>query len=106
MNSQLEQHLLVKYDYGNMTIVDLKKLRGRCMKRIVKAGVFKAECLKLMDEVKNTSIPIWITKHGEPIAKLVPIDENIPSLFGKMKGTLRIKKDIVRPIEEEWDANS
>ena len=38
------------------------------------AGVFKARCLQVMDQVKATRTPVIITKRGKPIAKLVAVD--------------------------------
>lgn len=75
------------------------------MKRIIQAGVFKAECLKMMDEVKKTKNPIIVTKHKIPIVKIVPIEDKKHSLFGKMKGTAHIKGDIIQPIDEVWNAD-
>lgn len=76
------------------------------MKRIIQAGVFKAKCLKIMDEVQNKKQTVIITKRKTPIVKLVPIEEEEQSLFGKMKGTVHIKGDIIQPIGEDWDACS
>jgi prevent-host-death family protein len=70
----------------------------------VPAGEFKARCLKLMDEVQATRRPVVITKRGKPVAKLVPIDEQVPSLFGRMKGTVTIHGDIINPIPQDWHA--
>lgn len=70
----------------------------------VSAAVFKAECLKLMDIVAKTRQPIVITKHGKPVAQLAPIAEEAASLFGYMKGSLKIKGDITAPIDVRWDA--
>lgn len=74
------------------------------MDKYIPAGKFKAECLKIMDHVKKTKSHYIITKHHVPIAKLVPIEKS-PPLFGKMKGTLHIKGDIIEPIGENWDAD-
>jgi len=41
----------------------------------IPAGEFKAKCLKIMDQVKNYHEEIIITKHGKPVAKLVPVEE-------------------------------
>lgn len=41
----------------------------------IPAGQFKAECLKLIDYVKSKHASFIITKHGIPIAKLVPLEE-------------------------------
>lgn len=71
----------------------------------MKAGKFKAQCLKVMDKVKKTRKKVIITKHNKPVAQLVPIDEKEVSLFGAMKGTIQILEDIISPIGEEWDAN-
>ncbi len=75
------------------------------MPEYIQAGKFKAKCLKLMDKVHRTKRKIIITKRNKPIAQLVPIEESAESLFGKMKGTVRIVGDIMAPIDEVWDAN-
>lgn len=71
----------------------------------IAAGEFKAKCLQLMDQVNETHVPIIITKHGVPIAKLVPIEEESVRLFGLQKDSVVIKGDIISPIGEDWDAN-
>ena len=77
------------------------------MKRIIQAGKFKAECLKIMDEVHMKKFSVIITKRNKPVAKLVAIEEgNNKPLFGRMKGTAHIKGDLTQPIGEEWDACS
>jgi prevent-host-death family protein len=71
----------------------------------IAAGEFKAKCLQLMDQVHDTHVPIIITKHGVPVAKLVPIEEDSLNLFGLQLNSVVIQGDIISPIEEEWDAN-
>ena len=71
----------------------------------IQAGEFKAKCLQLMDEVNEKHIKITITKHGKPIAKLIPIEETPIDFFGCLKDTVTIKKDIIAPIEADWEAN-
>jgi prevent-host-death family protein len=70
----------------------------------IPAAIFKAECLKLMDEVARTGKPVVITKHGKPVAQLVPVSPQAESLFGYMKNTLVIKGDIVSSTGESWSA--
>ena len=70
----------------------------------VPAGDFKARCLKLMDEVRATRRPIVITKRGKPVAKVVPVEEETPSLFGRLKGTVTIHGDILSPSDVDWYA--
>ena len=72
----------------------------------IPAAVFKAECLRLMDEVARTGQPVVITKHGKPVAQLVPIPAQSRSLFGYMKNTVQIKGDVIAPVDEEWSALS
>lgn len=71
----------------------------------VPASQFKARCLKLMDEVRDRRCEIVITKRGKPVAKLVPVEEKQPDIFGYMKGTVTILGDIVGPTGEVWDAD-
>jgi prevent-host-death family protein len=40
----------------------------------VPASVFKARCLAMLDEVESTHRSLIITKHGVPVARLVPIE--------------------------------
>ena len=72
----------------------------------MKAGKFKAECLQVMEQVRKTRKKIVITKRSIPIAQLVPLDEVAEISFGKLKGTVHFKKEIISPIEEVWDADS
>lgn len=77
------------------------------MSEYMKAGEFKAECLKVMDRVKATRRKVIITKRNVPIAQLVPIDsDQEKKIFGCMKGTIEIKGDIVKPTGEKWDVLS
>ncbi len=72
----------------------------------IPAAIFKAECLKLMDDVARTGESVVITKHGKPVAQLVPLPAQSRSLFGYMKHTFKIQGEVAAPIEEAWSANS
>ena len=54
------------------------------------AGAFKGHCLRVMDEVQATRRPVVITKHGRPVATLVPADQPPPRLFGCLAGIVEI----------------
>ncbi len=69
----------------------------------IPAGEFKAKCLQIMDEVNRLHQEVVITKHGKPVAKLVPYTPEKPQLFGKFKGQIKVTGDIVASLEEEWD---
>ncbi len=62
------------------------------MKQIA-AAKFKEQCLSILDEV--TEEGIVITKHGKPVAKLIPIRAESASLIGSLKGKLRVRGDIL-----------
>jgi prevent-host-death family protein len=68
----------------------------------VPAGVFKNTCLALMDRVHDERIHVVITKHGKPVARLVPADVEAPSALGFMRGTVAAEGDIVSPDFEAW----
>ena len=68
--------------------------------KYVAATEFKANCLRLMDEVAQQHRPIVITKRGKPVAKLVPIEQEPTDLFGYMAGTAKICGDIISPIDD------
>ena len=72
----------------------------------IKAGEFKAKCLELMDWVAEGREEIIITKRGKPVAKLVPVVQQLPAeLLGCMQGTVEILGNIVEPLDVKWEAN-
>jgi prevent-host-death family protein len=68
--------------------------------RHISAASFKAECLRLLDEVARQRRPIVVTKRGKPVAKLVPVEQETMDIFGRMAGTTTICGDIVGPVED------
>ena len=70
------------------------------------AGQFKARCLQLIDEVNRSRTPLIITKHGKPVAKLVPIEEQPFTLFGCMEGSVIVHGDIVESTGEVWEVDA
>jgi len=73
------------------------------MDEIIGAGEFKAKCLQLIDEVAERRRTLIITKRGQPLAKLVPIDSPRP-LFGSMAGSVTREDDILSPLDTHWEA--
>ena len=72
----------------------------------ISAGKFKAQCLKLMDEVKTRHEEVVITKRGKPVARLVPYEETAVPIHGFMKNTVMFIVDVVSPTGEKWDVES
>jgi prevent-host-death family protein len=75
------------------------------MKKIA-AGKFKAQCLRIMDEVRSTREPVLITKRGQPLAKLVSAEKTYDDFIGRLEGEIKIVGDIESPVVplEDWDA--
>jgi len=65
------------------------------MTRHIKASEFKAKCLSLLDEVRDTGETIVVTKRGKPVAELKPLRRRPKTLYGALKGHITIKGDIV-----------
>lgn len=67
--------------------------------RDISISEFKAKCLGLVEEVHKTRQPLRITRHGHPIAEVVPAGPDRKRKFlGDMKGTVEILGDIVSPV--------
>jgi prevent-host-death family protein len=75
----------------------------RSFMKKIGAAKFKEQCLSLIDRLEPDGIVI--TKHGKPVAKVIPIDTDAASLIGSLKGKLRIRGD-VSSTGIEWDAES
>jgi prevent-host-death family protein len=67
--------------------------------RTMAAGQFKAKCLGLLDDVKMKRESVLVTKHGQPWAKLVPLDsEDDPLSAFRFPGKIEIVGDIMAPL--------
>lgn len=77
--------------------------RGKRSSRYA-AAEFKAKCLELMDRVRETGAEYVVTKHGKPVAKLVPFTETVrPSFFGSLKGSVLKYERPFDPIDGDYD---
>jgi prevent-host-death family protein len=74
--------------------------------RVVPAAEFKTRCLAVMDDVEATGEEITITKHGRPVARLVPVVRAYEPTFGRLKGWVTSEGDIISPIDDIWEANA
>tara|TARA_B100000315_G_scaffold254808_1_gene296646 strand:+ start:10607 stop:10837 length:231 start_codon:yes stop_codon:yes gene_type:complete len=70
------------------------------IERELPAGEFKATCLKVMDDVAQDRRSVTVTKHGKPVARLVPVKEQPGSPFGWLKGSVTLAGDIVGSARE------
>jgi prevent-host-death family protein len=68
----------------------------------VTTSEFKAKCLALLEQVRRTRKPIRITRHGKPVAEVVPptcVQDRV-SWIGSMKDSFEITCDIISPANE------
>ncbi len=57
-----------------------------------------------MDRVRETGAEYVVTKHGKPVAKLVPYTTTRrSSLFGSMAGTVLAYDRPLDPLDDEYD---
>ena len=70
----------------------------------VGAAEFKARCLELVEHVREARAEYVVTRHGVPVARLVPMDaEGKPaSLIGSMAGSVLQYDDPFEPVPGDW----
>ena len=84
-------HYVEGYDPGTLPLV---------MSTRVTATRFKAECLGLLDRVAETGEELVITKHGTPVARVVP-----PTAPRSLRGTVTYHVDddeLIAPLDDPW----
>jgi prevent-host-death family protein len=67
---------------------------------------FKAQALRVIDQLSETNEPIVVTKRGRPLALITPYNANDEAPQpGALSNTLTFEEDILSPLDEEmWDA--
>lgn len=71
--------------------------------KTIGAAQFKEKCLAILDEVGPEGIVV--TKHGKPVAKLVPVLADTSDLIGSLAHKIEIHGDILS-TGIEWNAES
>jgi prevent-host-death family protein len=73
--------------------------------RTIMASRFKAECLAILDQVEQMRVPVTITKHGRPVARVVPLD--VDETWRPTMGGVRLiaeADEAYYTTGESWDA--
>jgi prevent-host-death family protein len=69
---------------------------------------FKATCLSVLETVRQTGLPVRVTRRGQPMAEIVPVPSaaNDATWLGSLRGTVRVHGDIVSPVSpaDDWEA--
>ena len=71
--------------------------------KTIGAAQFKERCLAILDEVGPEGVVV--TKHGKPVAKLLPIEVDSADLIGSLKDEIEVKGDILS-TGVRWNAES
>jgi prevent-host-death family protein len=70
------------------------------MKKIA-AAQFKAQCLAILDRLGPEGVVV--TKHGRPVARVLPMQDSAAELIGALKHRIAIKGDL-ETTGLSWDA--
>ena len=72
--------------------------------RSVPATEFKAHCLALLEEVRETRQPLLVTRHGRPVVEISPYAPKGDAQTNPLKGSILYEGDLISPIDEKWDS--
>ena len=67
------------------------------------AAKFKAQCLGLLDNLSPEGIVI--TKHGKPVARVLPYPQRPEAMIGALRDKITVHGDILS-TGESWDADA
>jgi prevent-host-death family protein len=71
--------------------------------KTIGAAKFKEQCLMLLDELGEDGL--IVTKHGKPVAKVIPFASGDRNLIGALKGKIKVKGE-TRSTGLAWHAQS
>lgn len=71
--------------------------------RTIGATKFKQQCLALLDNLDAEGL--IVTKHGKPVARIVPYDHQYNDLIGSLRHKIVIKGDIFS-TGVRWNADA
>lgn len=71
--------------------------------KTVGAAKFKERCLALLDSLDADGLVI--TKHGRPVARVIPYERGSASMIGSLKGKIEVVGDVLG-TGVRWDADA
>ncbi len=78
------------------------------MGKMIAAAAFQANCLRIINELREDGEPVTITNRGKPVAVLSPVrpERETLSIIGAMKGSVLAYEDPFGPAIDpsEWNA--
>ena len=80
-----------------------RPLRYDRLMEYIAASKFKEKCLDILDHLAPGGLVV--TKHGKPVARVIPAGTDCAELIGSMKGKIGIRGDILS-TGVKWNAES
>ena len=71
--------------------------------RTIGAAKFKEQCLSLLDHLDADGLVV--TKHGKPVARVLPYDRTDADLIGSLRHKIKVKGDVLT-TGLRWDADA
>jgi prevent-host-death family protein len=71
--------------------------------KTIAATRFKARCLAILEEVRQTRQPLTVTRHGRPVAEIIPCVIGNESKENPLRGSVLHQGDLLSPIGVSWD---
>ncbi len=71
--------------------------------KTVGAAKFKERCLSLLDNLEAEGLVI--TKHGKPVARLIPYERQSAALIGSLERKIEVLGDVFN-TGATWDADA
>ena len=66
------------------------------------AAKFKEQCLALLDSLDPEGLVV--TKHGRPVARVIPFERGSSALIGSLEGKIEVLGDVLS-TGAKWDAD-
>lgn len=71
--------------------------------KTIGAAKFKEQCLALLDRLEPEGVVI--TKHGKPVARVLPYPQRPEAMIGGLRGKITVKGDIMS-TGSSWNADA
>ncbi len=71
--------------------------------KTIGAAKFKEQCLALLDRLDPEGLVV--TKHGKPVARIVPYDQQCADLIGSLQHKIKVRGGILT-TGLRWDADA
>lgn len=70
--------------------------------KTIGAAKFKEQCLALLDRLDSEGLVV--TKHGKPVARVIPYGRRDADLIGILRGQIQVEGDILS-TGVKWEAD-